>query len=86
MGLDPGTPGPRAEPKADAQPLSHRGIPRAQSCKTARFPPLETPVASSRPSPGLLGCDSRLEILTSPFLGSVNSPEWITELREALYL
>ena len=28
MGLDPGTPGSRPEPKADAQPLSHPGIPR----------------------------------------------------------
>ena len=26
-GLDPGTPGSRPEPKADAQPLSHPGIP-----------------------------------------------------------
>ena len=25
---DPGTPGPHPEPKADAQPLSHPGIPR----------------------------------------------------------
>ena len=27
VGLDPGTPGSRPEPKADAQPLSHPGIP-----------------------------------------------------------
>ena len=27
-GLDPGTPGSRPEPKADAQPLSHLGVPR----------------------------------------------------------
>ena len=27
MGLDPGSPGPHPEPKADAQPLSHPGIP-----------------------------------------------------------
>ena len=26
-GLDPGTPGSRPEPKADAQPLSHLGVP-----------------------------------------------------------
>ena len=26
-GLDPRTPGPHPEPKADAQPLSHLGIP-----------------------------------------------------------
>ena len=26
VGLDPGTPGSRPEPKADAQPLSHPGI------------------------------------------------------------
>ena len=25
VGLDPGTPGSRPEPKADAQPLSHQG-------------------------------------------------------------
>ena len=29
-GLDPRTPGSRSEPKADAQPLSHPGIPRDQ--------------------------------------------------------
>ena len=28
VGLDPGTPGSCPEPKADAQPLSHSGIPR----------------------------------------------------------
>ena len=28
VGLDPGTPGPRPEPKADTQPLSHPGIPK----------------------------------------------------------
>ena len=27
VGLDPRTPGSRPEPKADAQPLSHPGIP-----------------------------------------------------------
>ena len=27
VGLDPRTPGPRLEPKADAQPLSHPGVP-----------------------------------------------------------
>ena len=27
-GLDPGTPGSCPEPKADAQPLSHPGVPR----------------------------------------------------------
>ena len=27
VGLDPGTPGSRPGPKADAQPLSHLGIP-----------------------------------------------------------
>ena len=27
MGFDPGTPGSRLEPKADAQPLSHPGVP-----------------------------------------------------------
>ena len=27
MGLDPGTPGSRPELKADAQPLSHPGVP-----------------------------------------------------------
>ena len=27
MGLDPKTPGSRPEPKADAQPLSHPGVP-----------------------------------------------------------
>ena len=26
-GLDPGTPGSRPEPKADAQPLNHPGVP-----------------------------------------------------------
>ena len=28
VGLDPGTPGSRAEPEVDAQTLSHRGLPR----------------------------------------------------------
>ena len=28
LGLDPGTPGSRPEPKAGAKPLSHPGIPR----------------------------------------------------------
>ena len=28
-GLDPGSPGSRPEPKADAQPLSHPGVPIA---------------------------------------------------------
>ena len=28
VGLDPGTPGSRPGPKADAQPLSHPGIPQ----------------------------------------------------------
>ena len=27
LGLDPGTPGSHPEPKADAQPLSHPGVP-----------------------------------------------------------
>ena len=27
LGLDPGTPGSHSKPKADAQPLSHPGIP-----------------------------------------------------------
>ena len=27
VGLDPGTPGSRPEPKGDAQPLSHPGVP-----------------------------------------------------------
>ena len=27
-GLDPGTPGSHPEPKADAQPLSHPGVPK----------------------------------------------------------
>ena len=27
VGLDPGTPGSHPEPKADAQPLSHPGVP-----------------------------------------------------------
>ena len=31
MGLDPGTPGPYPEPKADAQLLSHPGIPETGS-------------------------------------------------------
>ena len=30
VGLDPRTPGSRPEPKADAQPLSHPGVPAAQ--------------------------------------------------------
>ena len=29
MGLDPRTPGSQPEPKADAQPLSHPGVPRS---------------------------------------------------------
>ena len=28
-GLDPGTPGSRHEPKADAKPLSHPGVPKS---------------------------------------------------------
>ena len=28
VGLHPGTPGSHSEPKADAQPLSHPGVPR----------------------------------------------------------
>ena len=28
VGLDPGTPGSRLEPKSDAPPLSHPGVPR----------------------------------------------------------
>ena len=28
VGLDPGTPGSQPEPEADAQPLSHPGVPR----------------------------------------------------------
>ena len=27
MGLDPGTPGSQPEPKADAQPMKHPGVP-----------------------------------------------------------
>ena len=30
VGLDPGTPGSRPGPKADAQPLSHPGVPRGK--------------------------------------------------------
>ena len=30
VGLNPGTPGSRPEPKADAQPLSHPGVPLLQ--------------------------------------------------------
>ena len=30
VGLSPGTPGSHPEPKADAQPLSHPGIPTVQ--------------------------------------------------------
>ena len=32
VGLDPGNPGSRLEPKADAQPLSHPGVPIIISC------------------------------------------------------
>ena len=31
-GTDPGTPGSRPEPKTDAQPLSHPGIPNHYPC------------------------------------------------------
>ena len=34
VGLDPKTTGPWPEPKADAQPLSHPGIPKNQTLKT----------------------------------------------------
>ena len=34
MGLKPGTPGSLPEPKADAQPLSHPGVPELSSLKT----------------------------------------------------
>ena len=33
VGLDPGTPGSRPEPKADTQPLSHPGVPDVISSK-----------------------------------------------------
>ena len=33
MGLDPGTPGSRPEPKTDTQPLSHLGIPHMWKLK-----------------------------------------------------
>ena len=33
MGLDPGTPGSRPEPKADTQVLSHPGVPEPSSLK-----------------------------------------------------
>ena len=36
VGLDPGTPGSRPEPKADAQPLSHPGVPSFE-CKWGFF-------------------------------------------------
>ena len=37
MGLDPGIPGSRPEPKADAQPLSHSGVPNPLPSDTDAF-------------------------------------------------
>ena len=37
MGLDPGTPGPRPGPKADAQPVNHPGIPKLGFLKKILF-------------------------------------------------
>ena len=36
-GLDPGTPGSCPEPKADAQPLSHPGVPTSQILSQLRL-------------------------------------------------
>ena len=36
-GLEPGTPGSRPEPKADAQPLSHPRIPEGKLCASVYF-------------------------------------------------
>ena len=38
MGLGPGSPGSRPEPKADAQPLSHPGIPEGENLKQTPHP------------------------------------------------
>ena len=37
VGLSPGTPGSQPEPKADAQSLSHPGIPEPQTLKEIKF-------------------------------------------------
>ena len=59
---------------------------RAQSYKTATFSPWRRRSQVPDLSPGLLSCGCRLRIRTSPSLGSINSPERLPELREALYL
>ena len=45
MGLDPGTPGSRPEPKVDAQPLSHPGVPAP-----------DLPTSPSRLAPSWVSC------------------------------
>ena len=42
VGLDPGTPGSHPEPKAEAQPLSHPGIPLTPFLRSASW--LHSPV------------------------------------------
>ena len=37
MGLNPGTPGSHPEPQADAQPLSHPGVPLATFLKSPNY-------------------------------------------------
>ena len=39
VGLDPGTPGSCPEPKADAQPLSHPGIPHLHFLRLKLYVP-----------------------------------------------
>ena len=52
VGLDPGTWGSHPEPKADAQPLSHPGIPQPHSytslCRAPALPEMNPSAAGTR--------------------------------------
>ena len=52
VGLDPGTRGSQPEPKVDAQPLSHPGIPQPHSytslCRAPALPEMNPSAASTR--------------------------------------
>ena len=44
MGLDPATPGSRTEPKADAQPLNHPGVPEIRIlCNCFKYLKMQKP-------------------------------------------
>ena len=77
VGLDPSTPGSRPEPKADAQPLSHSGVPCLFFSRAGRnLDPTQLVVVTEREagsiSPGMGETkrkgDLRDWLLTSAFL------------------